>query len=133
MKAALIGCGRIGTRHASILADLPETQLAAFVDTDPTRAKRFSERHGGQAYTDLAAMVRAESPDLVSVCTPSGNHAEMVIAAARARVPNIVVEKPMALKLSDADAMIQECDTAGARLFVVQQNRYNLPIVKLRE
>jgi predicted dehydrogenase len=77
-------------------------------------------------------MIAAESPDLLAVCTPSGLHAEGVIAAARAGVRNIVVEKPMALRLEDADAMIAACAESGARLFVVKQNRYNLPIKKLR-
>ena len=133
MKAALVGCGRIGARHAAILAASPETELAATVDTDPARTSEFSRRYGGRSYTDVLAMIEAETPDLVSICTPSGLHAEGVLLAADARVPNIVVEKPMALTLADADRMIRTCDTAGARLFVVQQNRYNLPIQKLRE
>jgi UDP-N-acetyl-2-amino-2-deoxyglucuronate dehydrogenase len=133
MKAALVGCGRIGARHAAILAGSTETELSAVVDTDPARAQALSQQHGGRPYTDLAAMIEAELPDLVSICTPSGAHAEGVLLAARKRVANIVVEKPMALRLPDADEMIATCDTAGARLFVVQQNRFNLPIRKLRE
>src|SRR5438445_1265228 len=78
-------------------------------------------------------MIAAESPDLLAVCTPSGIHADGVIAAARAGVRNIVVEKPMALLLKDADSMITACEQSGTRLFVVKQNRYNLPIKKLRE
>ncbi len=133
MKASLVGCGRIGARHAALLAGSPETELAACVDTEPARAEDFAQRHSARAYADLATMVAAESPDLVAICTPSGLHAEHVEASARAGVPNIIVEKPMALTLADADRMIQVCDTAGARLFVVQQNRYNLPIQKLRD
>lgn len=133
MKAALVGCGRIGSRHAAILASSPETELAACVDLDPGRAQQFAGRHGARAYTDLGDMIDTESPELVSFCTPSGLHAEGVVFAAGRRVPNIIVEKPMALRLDDADRMIAECDTAGSRLFVVQQNRYNLPIRKLRE
>lgn len=78
-------------------------------------------------------MLREEAPDLVAICTPSGDHAAHVLAAVRAGVTNVVVEKPMALRLEDADSMIAECSRAGARLFVVKQNRYNLPIRKLRE
>jgi len=133
MRTILVGCGRIGTRHAAILSDSPETEVAGFVDLDPSRAAVFASKHGGRVYADLASAATAERPDLAVFCTPSGSHAQGVVAAAELRIPNIVVEKPMALLLSDADRMISVCDSMGSRLFVVQQNRYNLPIVKLRE
>jgi len=132
-KTALVGCGRIGQRHAAILAEEPRSSLFALVDTDLERAREFSQTHGGRPYPDLPAMLRSERPELVAICTPSGMHFEHVMAATRAGVPNVVVEKPMALALADADAMIAECARNGTRLFVVQQNRYNLPITKLRE
>ena len=132
-KTALVGCGRIGHRHAGILAEEPRSSLFAVVDSDLNRARDFSQKHGGRPYEDLGTMLRSESPELVAICTPSGDHVEHVLTAARAGVPNIVVEKPMALRLSDADLEIQECAKSGSRLFVVKQNRYNLPIVKLRE
>jgi predicted dehydrogenase len=133
LRTALAGCGRIGERHARILASSPESELVGLADLDSAKAEDYASRHGGRPYADIAGMIAAESPDLLAVCTPSGLHAEGVIAAARAGVRNIVVEKPMALRLPDADAMIAACEGAGARLFVVKQNRYNLPIKKLRE
>ncbi|MDQ2871177.1 MAG: Gfo/Idh/MocA family oxidoreductase [Acidobacteriota bacterium] len=131
-KAALIGCGRIGQRHAAILGASPRSELVATVDVRLDKAGELAGRHGGLPYSDLERMLRAESPDLLSVCTPSGDHGEQVLAASRAGVANVLVEKPMALTLSDADAMIAECDRNGTRLFVVKQNRYNLPILKLK-
>ena len=77
-------------------------------------------------------MMKNESPDIVVVLTESGNHARHVIELARYGA-HIVVEKPMALKLQDADQMIQACDAHGVKLFVIKQNRFNLPVVKLRE
>ena len=133
LRTALAGCGRIGERHARILASSPESELVGLADVTRGKAEAFAGRHGGRPYADLAAMIAAESPDLLAVCTPSGLHAEGVIAAARAGVRNIVVEKPMALRLEDADAMIAACAQSGTRLFVVKQNRYNLPIKKLRQ
>ena len=59
-------------------------------------------------------------------------HPEHVIACARAG-KHVVVEKPMALRLQDADDMIRACDEAGVKLFVVKQNRFNVPVVKARE
>ena len=132
VRTALVGCGRIGERHARILASSPESEFVGVADVAPGKARAYAEKHGGRAYGDLRSLVAAESPDLVAICTPSGRHAENVLAACGAGVRNIVVEKPMALTLPDADAMIEACDRAGVRLFVVKQNRYNLPIQKLR-
>jgi predicted dehydrogenase len=132
-KTALVGCGRIGQRHASILAEAAESDPVAFVDMERSKAETFAGRHGGRPYTDLSRMLESESPDIVAVCTPSGDHCERVLEISAAGVANIVVEKPMALTLPDADSMIAECEKNGTRLFVVKQNRYNLPIQKLRE
>ena len=77
-------------------------------------------------------MMRSAPVDVVVVLTPSGAHAQNVTELARYR-KHVVVEKPMALTLSDADAMIRACDAAGVKLFVVKQNRFNVPVVKLRE
>jgi predicted dehydrogenase len=77
-------------------------------------------------------MMRSEKIDVVVVLTESGNHAKHVLELA-AYGKHIVVEKPMALRLEDADAMISACDRAGIKLFVVKQNRFNVPVVKLRE
>ncbi len=73
-----------------------------------------------------------ESIDAIVVLTESGNHAKNVVELARYR-KHIVVEKPMALTLDDADDMIRACDSAAVKLFVVKQNRFNVPVVKLRE
>ena len=76
--------------------------------------------------------MQSQNLDVVVVLTESGNHAKNVVDLARYG-KHIVVEKPMALTLDDADAMIQACDKTGAKLFVVKQNRFNVPVVKLRE
>lgn len=104
-----------------------------FADTTAARAEAFAREFGGRVHADLNALLAAEQPDLVTICTPSGSHAALALLAARSGARNVIVEKPMALTLSDADAMIEECDRLGVRLFVVKQNRYNLPIKKLRE
>ena len=77
-------------------------------------------------------MMQIERVDVVVVLTESGNHAANVVELAQYR-KHIVVEKPMALTLDDADAMIRACDKFGVKLFVVKQNRFNVPVTKLRE
>jgi predicted dehydrogenase len=77
-------------------------------------------------------MMRKARVDVVSVLTESGHHARNVIELA-SYGKHVVVEKPMALTLDDADEMIRVCDQSGVKLFVVKQNRFNVPILKLRE
>lgn len=133
---ALVGCGRIARRHADILAggQVEGARLAGVCDINGARARAFGERHGVPWFTDMDAMMTelADRIQVVSVLSPSGMHARHAITLA-AHGKHIVVEKPMALTLADADAMIRACDLAGVKLFVVKQNRYNLPVRKLRE
>lgn len=77
-------------------------------------------------------MMRSVPVDVVVVLTESGNHASHVIALTQYG-KHIVVEKPMALTVADADEMIRACDAARVKLFVVKQNRFNVPVTKLRE
>jgi predicted dehydrogenase len=132
---ALIGCGSIARKHAHVLNEyLDDARIAAFVDLDIARAREFSEKYGAPAYSSVSEMMRAEDQrvDVFSVLTPSGVHCSNVLDLVRYGRP-IVVEKPLALRLEDADRMIHACDAQGVKLFVVHQNRYNPPIVKARE
>lgn len=132
-KFALVGCGRIAKRHAELLNGVVSgMKLAAVCDVDAEKARTFGEKYGVAWYTDMFEMMAQVAPDVVSVLTPSGLHCEHVLQLASFG-KHIVVEKPMALTLDDADAMISACDAHGCRLFVVKQNRFNLPVMKLRE
>lgn len=134
LNFALVGCGRISARHSQLLAGgaIAGARLAAVCDTRPERAAALGEKYTVPHYSDMHAMMEATPVDVAVVLSESGNHARDVIELAR-HGKHIVVEKPMALTLKDADAMIKACDSAGVRLFVVKQNRFNLPVRKLRE
>jgi len=133
---ALVGCGRIAQKHAEILANgmINNARLVAVSDAAPERAAKMADRYKVPSFVDMHEMMRSMDSqiDVVSVLTESGNHAKHAIELSRYR-KHLVVEKPMALTLSDADAMIRACDLAGIKLFVVKQNRYNRPVIKLRE
>jgi UDP-N-acetyl-2-amino-2-deoxyglucuronate dehydrogenase len=133
-KFALLGCGRIAKRHAELLGlgKIKGAHLVAVCDIELEKAQKIGEEFNVPYFTDMHEMMRSVDIDLVSVLTESGNHAEHVLALAPYG-KHIIVEKPMALTLSDADHMIRACDMAGIKLFVVQQNRFNVPVVKLRE
>lgn len=134
IKFALIGCGRIAKRHAELLGtgQIAGASLAAVCDVVPQRAQQFGATFAVPAYTSIEEMLRHANADVVSVLTPSGMHADHVVQVARSG-RHVVVEKPMALTLTDAQRMIEVCDESGVRLFVVKQNRFNVPIVKTRE
>ncbi|HWI40262.1 MAG TPA: Gfo/Idh/MocA family oxidoreductase [Verrucomicrobiae bacterium] len=135
LNIALVGCGRISERHAELLGNsqIARARLAAVCDTDTSRARRLGERYGVPHYRDMHEMAAAEKDlHVISLLTPSGLHAEHVIGLAPYG-KHLIVEKPMALSLDDADRMIQTCDEHGIKLFVIKQNRFNLPVQKLKE
>ena len=134
LSFGLVGCGRIAQRHASLLGEdqIPGGRLAAVCDVAPEKAEALGAKFKVPAYTDMHQMMDQANVDVAVVLTESGHHASHVIQLARHRKP-IIVEKPMALTLGDADRMIEATLTIGVPLFVVKQNRYNLPILRVRE
>ena len=98
VRVALVGCGRIAQRHATLLGggQIPGATLTAVCDRIPDRAEAFAAKHRVPAYGDMEEMLQAEAHniDVVSVLTPSGLHADHVIKIAKYR-KHIIVEKPM--------------------------------------
>lgn len=134
LKFALVGCGRIAKRHSELLGhkQIGNAKLSAVCDIISEKAERIGREFAVPHFTDMHEMMRKTDIDVAVVLTESGNHAKHVLEL----VPygkHIVVEKPMALTLDDADAMISACDRAGVKLFIVKQNRFNVPVIKLRE
>jgi predicted dehydrogenase len=129
---AIVGCGRISDRHLKVIQQIPALKLLAVCDCQAERSLQVAQAWGVPAYQDALEMVHRERPDLVAILTDSGSHASLGIALAPL-VPVLVVEKPMALTLAEADRLIDTCETHGTRLFVVKQNRFNPPIVALKQ
>ncbi|MDL2207843.1 Gfo/Idh/MocA family oxidoreductase [Desulfovibrio sp. OttesenSCG-928-M16] len=136
LNIALVGCGRVSKRHCELLGggQVPSARLAAVCDIVPEKAEARGREWKVPHFTDMHDMMSALGKDIdaVSVLTESGNHARHTLALAPYG-KHIIVEKPMALTLHDADAMIRACDTHGIKLFVIKQNRFNVPVQKTRE
>jgi len=132
LRVGLIGCGRISPRHIQVIAANPDLRLVAVCDPVAEKAAAAAAASGATAYNDYAEMLRRENLDIASILTESGSHARIGVKAAQ-YVKALVVEKPMALSLDDADHLIEACEATQTRLFVVKQNRYNAPVLKLRE
>ena len=133
LKFALVGCGRISKRHGELLGEnqISGARLVAVCDKVLDKARIIADKYDIPAYSDMHEMMKAESIDVVVVLTESGLHAQHTIELAPYGA-DIVVEKPMALTIDDADLMIEACDANNARLFVVKQNRFNVPVVQAR-
>ncbi|MFA5879137.1 MAG: Gfo/Idh/MocA family oxidoreductase [Candidatus Margulisiibacteriota bacterium] len=134
IKFALVGCGRIAVRHSELLGDnqIKGAKLVAVCDINQKKAGKIGGKYKIPFYTDMHEMMQKEDVDVVTVLTESGNHAKHVIELAKYK-KHIIVEKPMALTLDSADAMIEACDENNVRLFVIKQNRFNVPVVQLRK
>lgn len=134
IRFGLVGCGKIAERHAKLLAGghVAGAHLGAVCDTDPGRASAFSDQYGSESFTSISEMMQSRNVDAVTVLTPSGCHGQNVMELAGFGKP-IIVEKPMALTLDEADKIIEACDRYKTKLFVVKQNRFNVPVLRLRQ
>jgi len=136
VRFALVGCGRIAERHAELLAreHVPGAILSAVCDVLPDRAEKFGKKYNVPWFTDAHVMLKEQASkiDVLSILTPSGKHTENTLELVKYK-KHILVEKPMALTVESADAMIKACRDAGVHLFVVKQNRLNLPVQKLKQ
>jgi len=131
VRIALAGCGRISRNHFDAIAKIDGLELAAVCDIVSERATEAGNRYSVPAFESFDEMLASVQCDAVALCTPSGLHPKQGIVAARAG-KHVICEKPMAISLQDADALVRECDAAGVQLFVVKQNRLNPAIQLLR-
>ena len=128
---ALVGCGRISRNHFDALRKVDGLKLTAVADSDEERARAAGEEQGVPWYSGYAEMLRKAECDVVTIATPSGVHSAQGIEAAAAG-KHVITEKPMAITLEQADALVAATDKAGVRLFVVKQNRLNPAVQLLR-
>jgi UDP-N-acetyl-2-amino-2-deoxyglucuronate dehydrogenase len=119
---AIVGAGAVARYHAQAVAQAAGARLVAVSRSDAARAAEASAEFGVPCETSIEALLARPDVDAVAICTPSGQHAAQAVAAARAG-KHVLVEKPMALTLADADAMIAAAREAGVRLGVAFQRR----------
>lgn len=127
LRFGLIGCGRVAPRHAESLQQLEHTELVAVADKRRSRAENFQNKYSAEPYIDYHAMITRDDLDVITICTPSGLHAQMALDAIKAG-KHVIVEKPIALSTADADKMIAAAAEANVKLCVILQNRFNPPM-----
>jgi len=124
IKFGIVGCGHASKSHARALLQLPGAELAAACDTDAGALENFTRLYSISGYLHYEEMLEKEkSLDVVIICTPSELHSEMGIMAAH-RGKHVLMEKPVALSLENADRLISACEKEGVSLSVVLQNRF---------
>jgi predicted dehydrogenase len=128
----IAGCGVIAPTHAAAVAALPNAHLVAVTDVVPEKAMAFAAEHGVAWDADLDALLARPDIDVVSVCVPSGLHADIGIRAAQAG-KHLVVEKPIDVTVAAADRLLDAAASAGVRLTVIAQHRFDAGIRRLRE
>jgi len=123
--AAVIGCGDVSVVHLEAIEALPGSRLVAVCDTDPVAAARASARYGVPAFATHTELLAAVRPDVVHVTTPHDQHVQPAIDCLAAGV-NVIIEKPVAHTLADAERLVAAAEQPGApKVGVCFQNRYN--------
>jgi UDP-N-acetyl-2-amino-2-deoxyglucuronate dehydrogenase len=132
IRFAIVGCGRIAVNHFEALRSHGDrVELAGVCDLDRARLDAATRLTGAPGYDSLPALLAGAEADIVVLATPSGLHAEGAIRAAAAG-RHVMSEKPMATRWEDGKRMVEACDAAGVRLFVVKQNRQNATLQLLK-
>lgn len=134
MKYALIGCGRISPNHIEA-AKNNHLEFVAMCDIVPEVMQEKSDRFGLEAvhkYTDYKELLDKEKPELVAIATESGKHAAIALDCI-ATGCHVIIEKPIALSIADADAIIEAGKKAGVVVCANHQNRFNKSVQYMRK
>ena len=131
-RVAIIGLGGFSRVHAQAAADVPGTRIVAACDVDPAKHDAWARRLADTValddvrfYDDAAKMLADARPDVVSITTKHDQHAPLTILCAQAGVKGVVCEKPIAMDLREADAMLDACRTSGTKLAIGHQRRFD--------
>lgn len=134
LKVGVVGAGGIAVEsHLPVLQNLKNVEVVAICDSREDIAKEAASKfHTKNVFSDLESMVSKEKPDIVDICTPPFTHMTLAINAMNAGC-HVLVEKPMATSVQDADAMISASKKNNVRLGVVHQNLFNPAVIKAKE
>ena len=129
LRAAVVGVGHLGRHHARILASVAGATLTSVVDTNAPRAQEIAGGFGARAFTDVREVLG--EVDLVSIAAPTEVHAEIATLCLGRGIP-VLVEKPLARTVAEADAIIAAAERAGVVLAVGHTERFNPAVMAAR-
>lgn len=133
MKVLILGCGRIFSKHYESIQFISskKIKIVGICDVNKSKLNLIKKKIKTNFYLNYDLAIKSCKPDTVIILTPSGYHAQHILKALQYKC-NVIVEKPMCLKIEDARKIIKFSIRYKKRVFVVMQNKFNLPIVKLR-
>ena len=132
LRFGIVGCGEIAVRTAASIHEAENAELKVAMDIKPDLAKDLADRYGASYTTELKDVLADPDVDAVYIATPHYLHAPIAMSAARAG-KHVMVEKPIATRLEDAEGMIRECRRAGVALSVCFILRYMASSVKAKQ
>lgn len=127
----MIGLGAMGANHARVYAELQGVELIAVADVSAARVEEVAGTSGARGYGDLATLLEEEHPDLVSLAVPTRAHLEAAAAIIERGVP-LLVEKPLAATIEEAERVRSLADSAGVALTVGHIERFNPAVRELK-
>lgn len=120
----ILGCGVIGPAHAMALSRIEDARLVAVCDLSEERARSLAQKQGCKYYLDFEEMLRDPEVEVVTIATPSGSHAQLVVTAAKAG-KHVIVEKPLDVTLAKIDLAVEECRRQGVVLAPILNTRFS--------
>lgn len=128
----IVGCGMISGWHAEAILKIQGARLVGITDINAKAVAAFAEKYNTKAFSAIEALLESKEVDVVCICTPSGLHAPLAIKAANAG-KHVIVEKPMAITLNEAEDVVRACKVNGIKLAVISQLRFTDTVCKLKD
>lgn len=128
----IIGCGMISNWHAGAISKIQGVRLIGVTDVNEKSRNAFSAQYNTEAVSTVEELLARPDIDVICICTPSGLHAPFAVQAANAG-KHIIVEKPMAINLREADEIIKACEVNGVKVAVISQLRFSQAVCKLKD
>ena len=132
VKFAIVGSGSIASLHAQVILSMPDAALSAIYGRSLDKVQNLAAQYHCDGYTDYQEMLKRTDIDAVTICTPSGMHADLGIQAALAG-KHVFIEKPIDINLEKADALIKTCQNQGVKLGIILQRRYSEGVTALKK
>lgn len=132
IKCAVIGIGNMGKNHVRTYSQIADADLIAVADNNKELAKKTAEDYNTRYYVDYKEMIEAEKPDIVSICVPTNFHHEVAIYCMNNNV-NILLEKPIAPTIKEAEEILELAQRKNLKLLVGHIERFNPAVRKIKE
>jgi predicted dehydrogenase len=131
-KMAVIGAGMMGRNHVRVYADMPDIELVGIADANISTAETVARRFGVQAYANYLQLLDEQRPHAVTIAVPTEDHYQVALDAIERGI-HVLIEKPIAFSIAQAQQIIAAADAADIRLMVGHIERFNPAVVALKE